>query len=93
MCLKLGDKLIVAISSRALFELDDSQHIFEDQGVEAYSQYQIENEDKPLEPGAAFPLVKKLLALNNLNPEQPVVESVLLSRNSADTGLRNFNSK
>jgi 5'-nucleotidase len=92
MSSNLGDKLIVAISSRALFDLDESHDIFEKQGVEAYSKYQIENEDKPLQPGAAFALVKKLLALNSSNPDKPAVEVVLLSRNSADTGLRIFNS-
>jgi len=89
---KLGDKLVVAISSRALFDLDESHHIFENQGIEAYSKYQIENEESPLKPGAAFPLVKKLLALNIPHSDNPVVEVVLLSRNSADTGLRIFNS-
>lgn len=92
MSSKLGDKLVVAISSRALFDLNESHQIFETQGVEAYSQYQIKNEDTPLEPGAAFSLVKKLLALNTDKVDNPRVEVVLLSRNSADTGLRVFNS-
>ncbi len=88
----LGEKLVVAISSRALFDLNESHDIFQSQGVEAYSDYQIEHEEKPLMPGAAFSLVKKLLALNESKPDEPVVEVVLLSRNSADTGLRIFNS-
>lgn len=88
----IKQRLIIAISSRTLFDLDESHHIYETQGVEAYSRYQIENEDQTLQPGAAFSLVKKLLALNNRTPENPVVEVVLLSRNSADTGLRVFNS-
>lgn len=92
MSSNLGDKLVVAISSRALFDLDESHDIYESQGVEAYSRYQIANEDKPLQPGAAFQLVKKLLALNSQQPDNPAVEVVLLSRNSADTGLRVFNS-
>lgn len=92
MASNLGDKLVVAISSRALFNLDESNEIFEKEGVEAYSRYQIEHEDIPLEPGAAFPLVKKLLALNNHKPDNPAVEVILLSRNSADSGLRIFNS-
>ena len=92
MTSKLGDKLVVAISSRALFDLDESHDIYEKQGVDAYSKYQIENEDQPLPPGAAFSLVKKLLALNSQKPDNPAVEVVLLSRNSADTGLRVFNS-
>lgn len=86
------EHLIIAISSRALFNLDDSHAIFEKEGLEAYCRYQIEREDIPLEPGVAFSLVKKLLELNKRNPEHHRVEVILLSRNSADTGLRIFNS-
>lgn len=85
-------KLVVAISSRALFDLDSSHQIFIQQGVEAYSHYQIEHEDVPLDPGVAFPLVRKLLALNEALADKGSVEIILLSRNSADTGLRIFNS-
>lgn len=89
----MADKrLIVAISSRALFDLDESHQIYEQQGTKAYCQYQIEHEDVPLEPGAAFSLVKKLLALNVNKTKQTHVEIILLSRNSSDTGLRIFNS-
>jgi 5'-nucleotidase len=84
--------LVVAIASRALFDLNESHQIFETQGMEAYSAYQIENESKCLEPGVAFPLVKKLLALKHPTSSAPLVEVILLSRNSADTGLRVFNS-
>lgn len=86
------EKLVVAVSSRALFDLDESHAIFEKEGVDAYCRYQVENEDVPLHPGVAFSLVKKLLALNERNPANPRVEVILLSRNSADTGLRIFNS-
>lgn len=86
------EKLVVAISSRALFDLDESHAVFEREGVDAYCAYQIEHENRPLQPGTAFPLVRKLLALNGNNLENPKVEVILLSRNSADTGLRVFNS-
>ena len=89
---KLDNKLVIAISSRALFNLDDSHEIYEREGLEAYSTYQIEREDTPLEPGEAFPLVHKLLRLNKRLGNDSQVEVVLLSRNSADTGLRIFNS-
>ena len=85
-------KLVVAISSRALFDLDESHSVFETQGIEAYCRYQIDHEDDVLEPGVAFPLVRKLLALNDKVELGAPVEVVLLSRNSADTGLRIFNS-
>lgn len=85
-------KLVVAISSRALFDLEESNRVFEQEGVDAYYTYQRDREDEVLEPGMAFPLVKKLLALNTREPARPRVEVILLSRNSADTGLRIMNS-
>lgn len=91
MAATLGDKLVVAISSRALFDLDASHHIYETQGIAAYRQYQIDHEDELLAQGEAYPLVEKLLALNTRLGQQRV-EVVLVSRNSADTGLRVFNS-
>ncbi|MGH8164017.1 MAG: 5'-nucleotidase, partial [Rhodanobacteraceae bacterium] len=86
------DKLIVAISSRALFDLSESHALFERDGLDAYRAYQIAHENDLLEPGVAFPLARKLLALNQPAPEMPKVEIILLSRNSGDTGLRIFNS-
>lgn len=87
-----NNKLVVAISSRALFDLDESHRVFEEEGVDAYCRYQIEHEEDVLAPGIAFPLVKKLLALNDAETGKARVEVILLSRNSADTGLRVFNS-
>lgn len=89
---KLGDKLVIAISSRALFNLDASHEVYEKDGLEAYSRYQIEREEEPLERGEAFPMVQKLLRVNQLLGGEQRVEVILLSRNSADTGLRIFNS-
>ena len=88
----LDDKLVIAISSRALFNLDESHQVYQDQGLQAYSEYQIAREEEPLEPGEAFPVVHKLLRLNEQLGDDAGVEVVLLSRNSADTGLRVFNS-
>lgn len=92
MTTPLGDKLVIAISSRALFNMDASHRVYQEQGLAAYSQYQIDHEDEPLEPGDAFSLVEKLLALNHKLDNGAYVEVILLSRNSADTGLRVFNS-
>ncbi|MDD5034753.1 MAG: 5'-nucleotidase [Methylococcaceae bacterium] len=89
--MEVNHKLVVAISSRTLFDLDDSHRIFTTEGKEAYCRYQVEHEDEILPPGVAFPLVRKLLAINDELPH-PLVEVILLSRNSADTGLRVFNS-
>ena len=85
----ISNKLIIGISSRALFDLGESDAVFEEHGTDAYSHYQITHENEILEPGTAFVLVKKFLALNK---HEPLVEVILLSRNSADTGLRIFNS-
>jgi 5'-nucleotidase len=88
-----ADPLIVAISSRTLFDMEDSHALFEREGIDAYADFQRTHEDDILEPGIAFPLVRKLLALNEgAPPEAPRVEVILISRNSADTGLRIFNS-
>ncbi len=92
MSASVANKLVIAISSRALFNLDESHEIYVEQGLRAYSQYQIDREDQILEPGEAFGMVQKLLKLNEHFEGEPRVEVILLSRNSADTGLRVFNS-
>jgi len=91
MAYDLQDKLVVAISSRALFNLEHENQIFENEGIEAYHRYQIENENTILEKGTAFPLIEALLSLNE-KFEQPIVEVIILSSNSPETGLRVFNS-
>lgn len=88
----MSGPLVIGISSRALFDLDESHRVFEEQGLEAYATYQIEREEELLRPGIAFSLVRKLLALNDDDVDHPGVEVVLMSRNSADTGLRIFNA-
>lgn len=87
------NRLTVAISSRALFNLDDSHRVYEEEGFKAFRQYQCDNERVILEPGAAFNLVKKFLLINEKRKQKdPLVEVLLLSRNTPDTGLRIFNS-
>jgi len=87
-----GPKLVIAISSTALFDMRESHKVYEEQGVAAYADYQRQHEDVVLEPGEAFPLASKLLRINEKLGGEPQVEIILLSRNSADTGLRVFNS-
>ena len=88
----MNSKLVVGISSRALFDLSESHEIFQNDGVEAYRKYQINNEDEILVPGEAFNLVNKILKINDFYENKDRVEVILLSRNTADTGLRIFNS-
>jgi len=84
---------VVSVSARALFDLEDAHEIFEREGREAFIRHMIENEDKPLSPGPAMGLIRKLLNLNQmLPPEAPHVEVVLISRNGAETAPRLFNS-
>ncbi|MFV2090351.1 MAG: 5'-nucleotidase, partial [Pseudomonadales bacterium] len=83
--------LTIAISSRALFDLDESNRVYDEEGLEAYRRYQIAHEDRVLERGEAFNFVQKFLNINRLLDKHRV-EVILLSRNSADTGLRIFNS-
>ncbi len=83
--------LRIAISSQALFDLHESNTVFEEHGLEQYRRFQIEKEDEPLAPGEGFAFVKKLTNINKLDKERRV-DVILLSRNSTDTGLRIINS-
>ncbi len=84
--------LVIGISSRALFDLEEENKIFEDKGLDEYRNYQIENEQKILQPGAGFELIKAFLKLNEFEKSIRLVEVIIMSRNSPDTSLRIFNS-
>ena len=90
MAVTLDNKLVVGISSRALFDLEYENTIYEEQGLQAYLAYQREHEQDILKPGTAFPLIRALHKLND-GGEQ-LVEIIIMSKNSADTSLRIFNS-
>jgi len=83
-------KLVVAISSRALFDFEEENRVFERDGEGAYIALQFARLDVPARPGVAFPLVKKLLAFNTAQAQR--VEVVVLSKNDPVSGLRVFNS-
>jgi len=88
----LTKRLVIGLSSSALFDLEDSDNVFRTQGEEPYRVYQRENQNEPLNKGIAFPFIRRLLQLNKLNPQDPPVEVILMSRNDPDTGLRVMNS-
>lgn len=88
----LDQLLVIGISSRALFDLEVEEAIFQEQGLDAYRQHQLDMENEILKPGAGFSLVKALLRLNQLTPDQRLVEVVIMSRNSSETSMRIFNS-
>ncbi|ABB37590.1 5'-nucleotidase [Oleidesulfovibrio alaskensis G20] len=88
MAYELKDRLVVGLASSALFDLEESDAVFRRHGETAYRQYQRDKQHEPLRPGVAFPFIRRLLSLNALNPQDPPVEVVLLSRNDPDTGMR-----
>ena len=87
MSVDLSEMLVVGVTARALFNLEAENDIFEKEGVKKYREYQDKNQDVPLEMGTAFYLVKSLLELNK-QAHKPVVEVVVMSRNSPETGIR-----
>jgi len=87
----LDDKLVVGITSRALFHLDAANDVYVTDGLAAYRAYQQQHEDVPLAPGTAFPLVRGLLGINEKGKGR-LVEVIVISRNDADSGIRIFNS-
>jgi 5'-nucleotidase len=86
MASSLQGKLVVAISSRALFDLEEENSVFEESNDKAYMAMQMDRIDQPAKPGVAFSLVKKLLAFNSEGAQR--VEVVILSRNDPVSGLR-----
>ena len=90
MAVSLDGQLVVAISSRALFDFEEENEVFEQHADKAYMQMQLQRIEQPAKPGVAFSLVKKLLAFNT--PGAQRVEVVILSRNDPVSGMRVFRS-
>lgn len=87
MAYDLQDKLVIAISSRALFDLEEENAIFDKEGLESYYSHQLENLDSPLSRGSVFRFVQNLLSINK-KFDNKLIEVIILSRNNAVTGLR-----
>lgn len=92
MAYDLENRLVIGVSSRALFDLTVENEIFQSQGVDAYCSYQVEHEKELLKPGNGFKLVEALLNINNLPGQEGRVEVIIMSHNSPDTSLRVFHS-
>ena len=86
--LDLERALVIGVASSALFDLSESDAVFRNEGEEKYRAYQRENLDEILEPGVAFPFIRRLLDLNDLSEDERLVEVVILSRNDPETGMR-----
>ncbi|PSW31737.1 5'-nucleotidase [Photobacterium phosphoreum] len=101
MATTFENTLVIGISATALFDLSDADKLFREEvakdpqnGVEIYKQHMLENEEKPLDEGVGFPLVKALLSLNSYQgkEQKTLVEVVVMSRNSPETGMRVLNA-
>jgi 5'-nucleotidase len=92
MAYPIDQRLVIAIASSALFDLTESDRVYREQDLEAYRAYQRERENVTLPVGVAFPLIRRILALNDPKNGYQPIEVVLLSRNDPDTGLRVFKS-
>lgn len=88
----LTNRLVVGLASSALFNLEESDAVFRTQGEDSYRAYQRENQHVQLRRGVAFDFIRRLLSLNELRPNDPLVEVILLSRNDPDTGMRVMDS-
>ncbi len=88
----LSKYLVLGISSRALFDLEKENKIFEESGLEKYTEYQIKHENDILEPGTGFSLIKAILDLNKRIPNHRQTEVIIMSRNNCETSLRIQNS-
>lgn len=92
MSYPIDKKLVIAVSSSALFDLADSHQVFLERGIEEYRRHQEAHLDTPFNHGVAFPFIRRFLHINNVFTDERPVEVVLLSRNSPETGLRIFRS-
>ncbi|WP_345978781.1 5'-nucleotidase [Sulfurimonas sp. HSL3-2] len=101
MALDLSDTLVVGISATALFDLSKADAVFKskygedkESAMDEYRKYMLERENEPLNDGTGMPLVKALLELNRYQPkgESPLIEVVVMSRNSPETGLQVLNN-
>ena len=92
MAYPIDKKMVVGISSSALFNSKAEDKIFNEQGLQEYKKHQSENKNTILNKGTAFPFVKRFLNINKVYNEEKPVEVVLLSKNSPEAGIRIFNS-
>lgn len=92
MAFPIEKKFVVCVTSSALFDMQESDRVFQEKGVDAYKKYQEENLDNTLDKGVAYPFIRRLLSLNDSFPEEKPVEVVLFSKNSPAAGNRAMRS-
>lgn len=92
MAYSIDEKLVIAISSSAVFDMTEADAVFRGKGEEAYREHQREHLNNPFKKGVAFPFIRRLLRLNEVLTEEEPVEVIVLSRNDPDSGQRFFAS-
>lgn len=90
MPVDLSRCLVIGVSSRALFDLEEANRVYESEGVDAYAQYQLDHAAEILRPGSGFPLIQAILRLNEHHPAERRAEVVIVSKNNPATSLRLF---
>ena len=88
----ISSKLKIAVTTRALFRLEEEDKLYRAQGTTAYEAYQIKKENELIPKGAAFSLIQSLLSINKIEALKDRVEVILVTRNNANSGIRVFNS-
>lgn len=92
MAFPIEKKFVVCVTSSALFDMQESDSVFQEERIEAYKRYQEANLDNTLGKGGAYPFIKRLLSLNESFPDEKPVEVVLFSKNSPAAGNRAMRS-
>jgi 5'-nucleotidase len=92
MAYPIEKKLVVAVTSRAVFDMSEANAVFDEKGIEPFKHYQLSRLDEPLAPGVAFPFIRRLLRLNGVYKEQRPIEVVVLSRSDPASGRRFYRS-
>lgn len=88
----ISNKLKIAVTTRALFRLEEEDKLYKEQGTKVYEAYQIKKENELIPKGAAFSLIQSLLSINKIEALKDRVEVILVTRNNANSGIRVFNS-
>lgn len=92
MSFEIDKKLVVAVSSSAVYNMIEADAVFRSEGEAAYRKYQKSRLDEPFDKGVAYPFIRRLLRLNTAYPELSPIEVIVLSRNDPDSGQRFFRS-
>ena len=88
MPVDLSQCLVIGVSSRALFDLEEANQVYQTEGVDAYARFQLDHVDEILAPGTGFPLIQAILRLNDRKPDTRLAEVVIVSKNNPATSLR-----